>query len=68
MGKIIDMLTTFKMMGFEVIKSNYGQIAMNDTKGKMPLVLINDYGYLTPTPNDWYLIDDEIKRLEDESK
>ena len=62
---IIDMLKGFKQMGFDTVKANIFQISINNTRGSLPLVLINNYGYLTPTITDWYSIDDEIKRLQD---
>lgn len=61
--EIISFLTMFKALGFEVIKSNCGQIALNNKQGTQPLVLNNDIGYLTPSPCNWSLIDEEIKRL-----
>lgn len=64
-GLIIDMLKGFKQMGFDTVKANIFQISINNTRGSLPLVLINNYGYLTPTITDWYSIDDEIKRLQD---
>ena len=60
---IIDFLRTCKMMGFEVIKSNAEQIAINNKANEMPCVVLNDVGYLTPTSYLWYDIDEEIKRL-----
>ncbi len=62
---IIDMLKGFKQMGFDTVKANIFQISINNTRGSIPLVLINNYGYMTPTITDWYSIDDEIKRLQD---
>lgn len=50
--------------GFEVIKSNSEQIAINNKEGTSPLVVNNDLNYLTPTPYQWHLIENEIKRLE----
>ena len=64
--KVINYLKCFKAMGFEVIKSNYSQTALNTVKNDIPMVLINDVGYTTPYPYKWELIDDEIKRLESE--
>ena len=64
--KVIQCLTVFRAMGFEVIKSNYGQTALNTVKGDMPMVINNDVGYMTPLPYKWELIDDEIKRLQAE--
>ena len=64
--KVIQFLTMFKAMGFEVIKSNYGQTALNTVNSDMPMVLNNDVGYMTPLPNKWEFIDDEIKRLQKE--
>lgn len=63
---VIEYLKCFKAMGFEVIKSNYGQTALNTLKNDMPMVLNNDMGYTTPQPWKWERIDDEIKRLENE--
>ena len=65
---VIEYLKCFKAMGFEVIKSNYGQTALNTLKNDMPMVLNNDTGYTTPQPWKWELIDDEIKRLQEEVK
>lgn len=62
---IIDMLKGFKQMGFDTVKANIFQISINNTRGSLPLVLINNYGYMTPTITEWYSIDDEIKRLQD---
>ena len=62
--RILDDLKTLKLIGFEVIKSNAEQIAVNSKDNTMPMVVINDIGYLTPTPYQWYNIDDEIKRLQ----
>ena len=62
---IIDMLKGFKQMGFDTVKANIFQISINNTRGSIPLVLINNYGYQTPSINDWHSIDDEIKRLQD---
>ena len=62
---IIDMLKGFKQMGFDTVKANIFQISINNTRGSLPLVLINNYGYMTPTITDWYSIDDEIKRLQE---
>ena len=64
--KVIQFLTIFKAMGFEVIKSNYGQTALNTVKNDMPMVLNNDVGYMTPLPYKWEFIEDEIKRLQKE--
>lgn len=64
--KVIQFLTMFEAMGFEVIKSNYGQTALNTADNKMPLVLNNDVGYTTPLPYKWEYIKDEIKRLKKE--
>ena len=61
----IDMLKGFKQMGFDTVKANIFQISINNSRGSLPLVLINNYGYMTPTIIDWYSIDDEIKRLQD---
>lgn len=63
---VIAYLKCFKAMGFEVIKSNYGQTALNTLKNDMPMVLNNDMGYTTPQPWKWELLDDEIKRLQEE--
>ena len=64
--KVILYLTMFKAMGFEVIKSNYGQTALNTVNSDMPMVLNNDVGYMTPLPDKWEFINDEIKRLQKE--
>ena len=64
--EIIQYLSIFRKMGFEVIKSNYGQTALNTINGDMPLVINNNVGYMTPLPYKWELIDDEIKRLQKE--
>lgn len=64
--KVIQFLTIFKAMGFEVIKSNYGQTALNTVKNDMPMVLNNNVGYMTPLPYKWEFIEDEIKRLQKE--
>lgn len=61
---IILGLIVLRSYGFEVVKSNSGQIALNNKNGTQPFVMMNDIGYLTPTPYQWHLIDDEIKRLE----
>lgn len=61
--RIFYLLESMKEMGFEVIKSNSGQIALNNRENTMPFVLTNDIYYLTPTPYQWYSIDDEIRRL-----
>ena len=61
---IIFGLKTLKAMGFEFVKSNSGQIALNNKDNTQPFVLVNDIGYLTPTPHQWYLISNEIERLE----
>lgn len=63
---ILAFLNIFRTMGFEVVKSNSGQIALNNCENTMPFVLTNDLEYLTPTPCQWYNIDDEIKRLKGE--
>ena len=62
---IIDMLKGFRQMGFDTVKANIFQISINNTRGSLPLVLINNYGYITPTITEWYSIDDEIKRLQE---
>ena len=62
----IAFLETMQRTGFEVVKSNSGQIALNNRADTMPFVLTNDLDYLTPTPHQWYEIDDEIKRLRGE--
>lgn len=49
-----------------MIKSNYGQTALNTVNNDMPMVLNNDVGYMTPLPYKWEFIDDEIKRLQAE--
>lgn len=62
-----DILLGLKVLlsyGFEVVKSNSGQIALNNKDGTQPLVMMNDIGYLTPTPHQWYSIESEIERLE----
>ena len=61
---IILGLKVLQEMGFEVIKSNSGQIAVNNKDGNQPLVMMNDIGYLTPTPHQWHLIAKEIERIE----
>ena len=66
--KIIDFLRTCKAMGFEVIKSNSEQIAINNKANEIPCAVINDVGYLSPTPYQWYDIAEEIERLTGESK
>ena len=63
---VIEYLKCFRAMGFEVIKSNYGQTALNTLKNDMPMVLNNDMEYTTPQPWKWELIDNEIKRLQNE--
>lgn len=63
---IIDFLVIMKFAGFEVVKSNCGQIALNNKTNTKPFVLTNDIEYLTPTPHEWHLIEDEIKRLKQE--
>ena len=67
-SQIVNVLTMFKDMGFEVIKSNYGQIALNNLANTMPFVLNNDIEYLTPLPYKFEFIDDEIKRLSKEEQ
>lgn len=52
--KVIQFLTIFKAMGFELIKSNYGQTALNTVKNDMPMVLNNDVGYMTVTVDTGY--------------
>ena len=64
--EIIQYLSIFRKMGFEVIKSNYGQTALETINGDMSLVINNNVGYMTPLPYKWELIDDEIKRLQKE--
>lgn len=61
--KILSFLEIMKRTGFEIVKSNSGQIALNNKQGAMPFVLTNDLEYLTPTPHQWHDIDTEIKRL-----
>ena len=61
---IIFGLKALLTLVFEVVKSNSGQIALNNKDNTKPFVMMNDIGYLTPTPYQWYLIEDEIKRLE----
>lgn len=63
---VIAYLKCFKAMGFEIIKSNYGQTALNTLKNDMPMVINNDVGFTTPKPWKWELLDDEIKRLQEE--
>ena len=62
--EIILGLKVLQEMGFEVIKSNSGQIAVNNKDGTQPLVMMNDINYLTPTPHQWHLIAKEIERIE----
>lgn len=62
--EILMFLKTLHKIGFEVIKSNSGQIAVNNKENTQPLVLLNDINYLTPTPYEYYLIEDEINRIE----
>lgn len=62
----IEFLISCKIAGFEVVKSNSGQIALNNKENTMPFVLNNDIGYLTPQPHIWFDIDDEIKRIKEE--
>ncbi len=62
--EILIFLKMLHQMGFEVIKSNSGQIAVNNKDNTQPLVMLNDINYLTPTPYQWYLIENEIKRIE----
>lgn len=64
--KVLDGLKVFRAMGFEVIKSNSGQTALNTLKNDMPLVINNNVGYTTPYPWKWELISDEITRIEKE--
>lgn len=66
--EIIDLLLLLKSCGFEVIKSNSEQIAVNNKQSTQPLVLNNDICYLTPSPYNWSLIDDEIERLNGDNK
>lgn len=54
--------------GFEIVKSNSGQIALNNQEGTQPFVMMNDINYLTPTPYQWHLIKDEIERLEKDNE
>ena len=61
---IILGLKVLQSYGFEVVKSNSGQIALNNQDGTQPFVMMNDINYLTPTPHQWHLIENEIKRLE----
>ena len=61
---IILGLKVLQSMGFEIVKSNSGQIALNNQLGTQPFVMMNDINYLTPTPHQWHLIENEIKRLE----
>ena len=61
-------LYALQSMGFEVIKSNSGQIAVNNTANTQPLVMNNDINYLTPTPHQWHLITNEIERIKGEQK
>lgn len=61
---IILGLKVLESYGFEVVKSNSGQIALNNKDGTKPFVMMNDINYLTPTPHQWHLIENEIKRLE----
>lgn len=63
---IILGLKVLQSCGFEVVKSNSGQIALNNKDGTQPFVIMNDIGYLTPTPHQWHSIENEIKRLEGE--
>lgn len=63
-AEIILGLKVLQSMGFEVIKSNGGQIALNNKDNNQPLVMMNDIGYLTPTPYQWHLITNEIERME----
>ena len=61
----IMFLSMAKGQGFEVIKSNHGQIVLNNRESTNPFICMNDIGYLTPLPYAWSLIDDEIKRWEE---
>lgn len=61
---ILIFLKTLHQMGFEIIKSNHGQIALNNKENTQPFVVQNDINYLTPTPYQWHLIENEIKRIE----
>lgn len=61
--KLSSFLELMKQTGFEVVKSNSGQISLNNKQGTMPFVLTNDLEYLTPTPHQWHDIGVEIKRL-----
>lgn len=66
--KIGEQILTLKMLqilGFEVVKSNSEQIAVNNKENEMPMVMINDVEYITPTPCQWFDIDAEIKRLKE---
>ena len=65
MEQKILILKMFKSIGFEVVKSNSEQIAVNNKANEMPMVLNNDIGYLTPSPFKFFNIDKEIKRLKD---
>ena len=64
----IQFLKLMKAMGFEVIKANTGEIALNNKENTLPCVMINDTTYLSPTPFQWYDIDEEIKRFEVKEK
>lgn len=63
---LIDHLKIMLIMGFEIVKSNSGQIALNTYKGDMPMVVTNDIGYLTPLPYKWFDIKNEIDRLKEQ--
>ena len=66
--EIILGLKVLQSMGFEVVKSNYGQIALNTYNNDMPMVVNNDIGYLTPLPYKWFDIKSEIERLSKENE
>lgn len=65
---LIDHLQIMLIMGFEIIKSNSEQIALNTYKNDMPMVINNDIGYLTPLPYQWFDIKNEIERLKELQK
>lgn len=62
---IILGLNVLQSMGFEVVKSNSEQIALNNKDNNQPFVMLNDIGYLTPLPYAWFDIKNEIERLKE---
>lgn len=59
--KAKDMLKVMKLIGFEVVKCNSEQIALNKKDNSFPFVMLNDVGLDLGDPCKWHLISELLE-------